>query len=76
MSFSVSELVKEIKKYIPEFQCEYKPDFRQKIADSWPNSINDNAAKEEWGWKPSYNLSKMVEDMIKKLKKRNEDGLL
>ena len=59
MSFSVSELETEIKKYIPGFRCEYKPDFRQKIADSWPMSIDDCMAREEWGWKPTHDLIAM-----------------
>jgi nucleoside-diphosphate-sugar epimerase len=70
MSFSAGELTSEIKRYIPEFECEYKPDFRQKIADSWPMSINDNVAREEWGWNPTYDLSAMTKDMIEKLTKR------
>jgi len=68
MSFSAGELAAEIKKYIPEFTCEYKPDFRQGIADSWPMSIDDNAARKEWDWKPEYNLSMMVKDVLEKLK--------
>lgn len=70
MSFSPKELVSEIKKYIPEFHCEYKPDFRQKIADSWPRSIDDSAAREEWGWKPEYDLERMTKDMIEKISKK------
>jgi len=76
MSFSAGELADEIKKHIPEFECEYKPDFRQDIADSWPSSIDDSAAQEEWGWKPKYNLSAMTRNMIKILKKRYEAGNL
>jgi len=76
MSFSAGELAVEIKKHIPEFKCEYKPDFRQEIADSWPKSIDDSAARKEWGWKPSYNLSTMTKDMIGKLRKRHADGRL
>lgn len=76
MSFSVGELVAEIKKYIPEFTCEYKPDYRQKIADTWPNSIDDSSAREEWGWKPDYDLSSMTEDMIKILSLRHQEGRL
>jgi len=76
MSFSARELAEEIKKYIPDFECEYKPDFRQKIADSWPRSIDDSAAREEWGWKPDYDLEKMVKDMIEKLQKKYKAGLL
>jgi len=67
MSFSAGELATEIKKHIPEFTCEYRPDFRQEIADSWPRSIDDRAAREEWNWKPKYDLSMMVKDMLEKL---------
>jgi nucleoside-diphosphate-sugar epimerase len=70
ISFSAGELVAEIKKHIPEFTCEYKPDFRQKIADSWPMSIDDSVAREEWGWKPAYDLAAMTTDMINVLSKR------
>ncbi len=76
MSFSVGELVSEIKKYISEFDCEYKPDFRQDIADSWPRSIDDTAARKEWGWGPDYDLSAVTKDMIKKLRIRFEEGNL
>jgi nucleoside-diphosphate-sugar epimerase len=76
MSFSAGALAAEIKKHIPDFKCEYKPDFRQAIADSWPQSIDDSAARKEWGWKPSYNLSSMTKDMLEKLSKRNEKGIL
>jgi len=72
MSFSVGELVNEIKKYIPDFKCKYKPDFRQNIADSWPKSIDDSPAQKEWGWAPKYDLSAVTKDMIEKLKKRYE----
>ena len=70
ISFAAGELAAEIKKYIPEFRCEYKPDFRQKIADSWPTSIDDNVARKEWGWNPKYNLAAMTKDMMEKLSKR------
>ncbi|MGQ9565362.1 MAG: L-threonine 3-dehydrogenase [Candidatus Bathyarchaeales archaeon] len=75
MSFSVSELVAEIKKHIPDFLCAYQPDFRQKIADSWPMSLDDSAARKEWGWKPKYDLAAMTKDMIEKLSKRFAEGL-
>jgi len=68
MSFSAGELAAEIRKHIPEFTVEYRPDFRQKIADSWPRSIDDSAAREEWGWKPSYDLAAMTKDMLEKLR--------
>ncbi|MBM5782139.1 MAG: NAD-dependent epimerase/dehydratase family protein, partial [Pelagibacterales bacterium] len=54
ISFSCEELAKEIKKYIPEFTISYEPDFRQKIADSWPYSIDDSESKKQWGWKVEY----------------------
>ncbi len=70
MSFTPEELAKEIKKHIPEFEVEYRPDFRQQIAESWPRSIDDSAAREEWGWQPDYDLSAMTEDMLKRLSKK------
>ena len=76
MSFSVGELANEIKKYIPKFECEYKPDFRQDIADSWPSSIDDSAAQKEWGRKPDYDLFTMTKDMIKVLGTRFKEGNL
>jgi nucleoside-diphosphate-sugar epimerase len=76
MSFSAAELAAEIKKHIPEFACEYQPDFRQAIADSWPRTINDSAAREEWGWEPQYDLAAMVKDMLEKLGERYEEGRL
>jgi nucleoside-diphosphate-sugar epimerase len=76
MSFSAGELVAEIKKHIPDFKVTYEPDFRQKIADSWPNSIDDSAAREEWGWKPRWHLAAMTVDMLKHLKDRKKKGTL
>jgi len=67
MSFSAADLAKEIKKHIADFEITYDPDFRQAIADTWPRSIDDTAAREEWGWKPKYDLSKMVEVMLTKV---------
>lgn len=74
MSFSAGKLAGEIRKYIPEFVCEFKPDFRQAIADSWPQSIDDTTARKEWGWKPSYDLPTMTKDMLEKLGKRYNAG--
>ena len=76
MSFTVGTLAAEIKKHIPEFECAYDPDFRQEIADSWPNSLDDSAAREEWGWSPSYDLAAMTEDMLQVLTKRHAEGKL
>jgi nucleoside-diphosphate-sugar epimerase len=70
MSFSAKELAAEIQKIIPELKVTYKPDFRQKIADSWPRSLDDSAARNEWGWKPEYDIKKMTEEMIRELKKK------
>ena len=67
MSFSPEELVAEIIECLPDFTCEYQPDFRQKIADSWPMSIDDNFAREEWKWQPRYDLKAMTRDMLEKL---------
>lgn len=67
ISFSCAELAYEIKKHIPDFQISYQPDFRQTIADSWPRSIDDSAARNEWGWKVEYDLPRMVEDMLRNL---------
>jgi nucleoside-diphosphate-sugar epimerase len=69
-SFSAGELVAEIKKHSPEFTCEYNADFRQKIADSWPKSIDDSVARKEWSWKPDYDLAAMTKDMFERLSKR------
>ncbi|WP_455278335.1 NAD-dependent epimerase/dehydratase family protein [[Eubacterium] cellulosolvens] len=71
MSFSAEELAIEIKKHIPKFVCKYQPDpVRQNIADSWPMSIDDTAAQEEWNWRPQFDLKNMTKDMIKKLTKK------
>lgn len=66
-SFSLSPemLYEAIKKHIPSFKIQYKPDHRQKIADSWSESIDDSLAKDDWGWKPAYNVEDMVKDMLK-----------
>ncbi|MBM3310178.1 MAG: NAD-dependent epimerase/dehydratase family protein, partial [Candidatus Aminicenantes bacterium] len=76
MSFTPGELAAEIQKHIPGFVVEYKPDFRQAIADSWPESIDDSAAREEWGWRPDYDLAAMTQDMITVLCRRKAEGRL
>ncbi len=70
MSFSAGELASEIRKHIPDFSCNYRPDFRQKIADSWPISLDDSVARAEWGWHSEYDLASMTTDMLEKLEKR------
>ncbi len=67
INFAPVELVAEIKKLMPDFNCSYKPDHRQKIADSWPKSIDDSVARRDWGWKNEYNLAKMTKIMLKEL---------
>jgi nucleoside-diphosphate-sugar epimerase len=69
MSFSPKEIAKEVEKHVPGFTITYKPDYRQAIADSWPQSIDDSAAARDWGWKQEYDLSGMVTDMFANLKK-------
>jgi len=76
ISFSPVELAEEIKKHIPEFTIAYEPDSRQAIADSWPKTVDDSASREEWGWKPGYNLASMTEDMLKNLRIRFDAGQL
>ena len=69
MSFEPEEIAASIKKIIKDFELDYDVDpVRQAIADSWPNSLDDSAAREEWGWDPEYDLDKMTEDMLGKLK--------
>ncbi|OQA45982.1 MAG: putative epimerase/dehydratase [Chloroflexi bacterium ADurb.Bin325] len=70
LSFSAGELAAAIARHIPDFVCEYRPDFRQQIADSWPQTIDDSAARMEWGWQPEYDLDGMVADMLAKLTPR------
>lgn len=67
MSFSPTEIGDEIRKHIPGFQLDFKPDYRQHIADSWPKSIDDSTANEDWGWKPEFDLAKMTSDMLMNL---------
>ncbi|OYU53947.1 MAG: NAD-dependent epimerase [Chitinophagaceae bacterium BSSC1] len=69
MSFSPKEIAASIQKSIPDFQLTCEPDYRQAIADSWPQSIDDSVANQDWGWKPEYDLDKMTLDMIENLKK-------
>ncbi len=70
ISFSAEELAAVVKKKVPGFSCTYKPDHRQKIADSWPQSIEDKSARADWNWKHQYDLDKMADDMLRNLKKK------
>ncbi len=68
MSFTPHQIAAEIKKHIPDFTMDYNPDFRQQIADSWPQSIDDTCAETDWGWKQEFNLPSMTKDMLMHLK--------
>ena len=68
MSITPEELAKEVRNYYPDFAITYKPDFRQKIVETCPESLDDTVAREDWGWKPQYDLSKMTVEMIQRLK--------
>jgi nucleoside-diphosphate-sugar epimerase len=70
MSFSPEKLALEIRSHIPEFKISYAPDFRQNIADSWPNSIDDTEAQKDWDWAPKFNLELMVKEMLAHLKNK------
>jgi nucleoside-diphosphate-sugar epimerase len=76
MSFSPKEIAQSIQKHIPDFSISYKPDFRQAIAESWPQSIDDSFARNDWGWKPEYDLDKMTEVMLKNIKIGLEKGTI
>jgi nucleoside-diphosphate-sugar epimerase len=69
MSFTPTEIAAEIKKHIPDFNISYNPDFRQKIADSWPASIDDNSARKDWGWNHQFDIESTTKDMLEHLKK-------
>ncbi|MFI5130704.1 MAG: NAD-dependent epimerase, partial [Chitinophagales bacterium] len=70
MSFSPKDIAAEIKKHIPEFTVTYKSDYRQAIADSWPQSIDDSVSRKDWGWKEEYDLAAMTKDMLDNLRKQ------
>lgn len=69
MSFSPEEIAASIKAHIPNFELSYAPDFRQQIANGWPQSIDDSTARQHWGWQHEYDLSRMTNEMLKNLKK-------
>ena len=70
ISFSPEQIAASICKIIPDFKISYKPDFRQDIADSWPQEIDDSQARKDWGWRPAYSLDKMTEEMISELRRK------
>ena len=67
ISFTPKEMAASIQKQMPEFEIDYAPDFRQAIADSWPNTIDDSQAREDWGWKHDFSLDAMTEDILENL---------
>jgi nucleoside-diphosphate-sugar epimerase len=69
MSFGPEEITAAIQKHIPSFSSTYEPDYRQAIADSWPAVIDDTRAREDWGWKPDYDLDRMTADMLENLRR-------
>lgn len=74
MSFSPKEIAASIRKHIPDFSISYEPDFRQQIADGWPKSIDDSAAREHWGWKPKFDLDAMTVEMLTNLREQKGMG--
>ena len=68
MNFTPEQMAKSIVGYIPGFKISYAPDFRQEIADSWPSSIDDAEARNEWGWEPRFNLDQTTKEMLENLK--------
>lgn len=73
LSITPEAIFNSILAHVPQFVCEYKPDFRQEIADSWPDRIDDSHATTDWGWQPHYTLDRMTEDMLSQLQKRLVD---
>jgi len=69
MTFAPKDIAASIQKHIPDFSISYQPDYRQAIAESWPQSIDDSTANTDWGWKPQYDLEKMTADMLLNLQK-------
>ncbi|OPL18642.1 MAG: hypothetical protein AVO35_04730 [Candidatus Aegiribacteria sp. MLS_C] len=68
LSVTAGDIAGSIRKHIPGFSVDYEPDYRQAIADTWPMSVDDSAAREEWGWKPEWDLDSMTADMLEKLR--------
>jgi nucleoside-diphosphate-sugar epimerase len=76
MSFSAGELAAAIQRRVPGFEVRFEPDYRQAIADSWPSSVDDSAARREWGWSPDHDLESMTDDMLERLSARHAAGEL
>ncbi len=71
MSFTPAEIAESIKTHIPDFNINFKPDFRQEIADSWPSSVDDSSAQNDWDWSPNFDLEKTTKTMLKNLATKN-----
>ena len=67
LSFTPQEQARSIQKIIPDYRQDYSPDFRQAIADSWPESLDDSAARNDWGWRPEFDIDRITKDMVKNL---------
>lgn len=76
LSFSAGQLAREIKQHVPGLKVVYRPDHRQAIADSWPRSLDDSAARNDWGWNPKWDLAVMTDDMLDILVRRHSQGKL
>lgn len=76
ISFSPEMIAEEIQKHYPDFKINYKPDFRQKIAESWPISLDDTAARMDWGWEPEFDLERMTEEMLYRLEHKKRANAL
>ena len=74
ISFTPEQIAAEIKKHIPDFSISYEPDFRQAIADSWPQSIDDSRAQKDWGWNPQFDMESMTKDMLMHLKEARQSA--
>ncbi len=75
MSFTPEELTAAIRRHLPDFEVHYEPDFRQAIAETWPQSIDDSLARKDWNWKPRYDLDSMTQDMIQHLQLKYHQGV-
>ncbi|MCB0269645.1 MAG: NAD-dependent epimerase/dehydratase family protein [Calditrichia bacterium] len=71
LSLTPAQITESIQKYTPGFNCDYKPDFRQQIAESWPHSIDDSNARKDWGWQPDFSLDAMTRDMLERLTRKS-----
>ena len=67
IDFTPKELATQIQQFLPDFKITYRPDFRQQIADSWPQTIDDSEARKDWNWSHKFDLSSMANDIIKNL---------